>query len=132
MKSILRIATLSSIGIISAIGFLRSESYSFRGKLVTPLTTIDTTVKPKRGLSIIKKNNPSDLRSAMRSGLKDSTKLVFLLDTSGAFINQAERDAFGNVRFFIAQPGVYRIAQMSGKTLVKSQRTILNTGLQLL
>jgi hypothetical protein len=68
----------------------------------------------------------------MRSGVKDSTKLVFLLDTSGAFINQAERDAFGNVRFVIAQPGVYRIAQMSGNTLVKSQRTILNTGLQLL
>ena len=132
MKSILRIATLSSIGIITAIGFLRSEPYSFRGKLVTPKTTIDTTVKPKRGLSIIKKINPSDLRSAMRSDVKDSTKLVFLLDTSGAFINQAERDAFGNVRFVIAQPGVYRIAQMSGNSLVKTQRTILNTGLQLL
>ena len=132
MKSILRIATLSSIGIITAIGFLRSEPYSFRGKWVTPLTTIDTTAKPKRGLAKITKINPTTLQSALRSGVKDSTKLVFLLDTSGAFINQAECDAYGNVRFFIAQPGVYRIAQMSGTTVVHSQRTLLNSGLQLL
>lgn len=132
MKSILRIATLSSIGIISAIGFLRSEPYSFRGKLVTPLTTIDTAAKPKRGLVKITKINHAALKSALRSGVKDSTKLVFLLDTAGTFINQSERDAFGNVRFFIAQPGVYRIAQMSGTTVVQSQRTLLNSGLQLL
>lgn len=132
MKSILRIATLNSIGIISAIGFLRSAPYSFRGKWVTPLTTVDSTAKLKPGLVKITKINHAALKSALRSGVKDSTRLVFLLDTAGTFINQSERDAFGNVRFFIAQPGVYRIAQISGATVVQSQRTLLNSGLQLL
>ena len=153
MKSLFSIATLSGIGILSALGFSTLNHPSFRGKWVTPQTTKDTSAgysvsakTPSSSVHHINNDIPNShllgsTDSTKDSGktphvnpkilnkkFKDSSKIIYLLDASNNIEDCSQSDAFGNVNFNIDKPGVYRIAKMNGSQVLWSKRALLNVG----
>lgn len=145
MKSLLSIATVSGIGILSALSF----HPSFRGKWVTPKNSIinSDTLKESAGpakwkdIGSIEKNLLSQEFSIKDSGkivpananfinkkFKDSSYIIYLLDTFGHIQSYSEADDFGNIDFTVSKAGIYRIAQMNGSQILWSKRAQLVEG----
>ena len=153
MKSIIKIATISSVGLLSALGFSTFHNQFSRGKWVTPQTSMNNSVgytdsssdtsRPTIWMDkeIIYQNAFSRLTSTKDSSktprvnpkilnkkFKDSSKIIYLLDASNNIEDCAQSDAFGHVNFNIDKPGVYRIAVMNGSQVLWSKRALLNVG----
>jgi len=153
MKSIIKIATISSVGLISALGFSTFHNHSSWGKWVTPRTSMNNSVgytasstKTSRPTTWIDKetlylNAFSRLTSTKDSSktprvnpkilnkkFKDSSKIIYLLDSSNNIEDCSQSDAFGHVNFKIDKPGVYHIAKMNGSQVLWSKRALLNVG----
>ncbi len=145
MKSLVSIATLSGIGILSALSF----HPSFRGKWVTPQSSMSYSDSIKESSGPAKRidielidRNPLSRKSSAKDYLKilgskpnvlnkkykDSSMLIYLLDTMGHVQGYSETDDFGNIDFTVSKAGVYRIAQMNGSQILWSKRAQLSQG----
>jgi len=132
MKSIIKIATITSMGLLSALGFseLQKEKIIIKKTDLIQKSNssdfVDSTSK-----QLVNVNNEKSIPKIfhLKKKVKDSTKLLYLLDTTGIIWDYAESDDFGNVDFTIKKPGTYRVAKMNGAKVIWSKRALFSDGI---